>query len=168
MNQLKRIVDNVLAFAIICISSLLVICVIWQVVSRYILGMPSVVTDEIARFMFMWVGLMGAAYATSQKRHLAIDLLPQKLVGVPKKVLETVILLITMLFVCLIMIYGGGILVLDTLSQNQVSPALGIQMGWVYAVIPVSGCAILFYIILDLIGKFTHRPSSDDRVQQVN
>lgn len=166
MNQLKRIVDVLLAYAIICISSLLVICVLWQVASRYILGTPSVFTDEVARFMFMWVGLVGAAYATSQKRHLAIDLLTQKLTGAPKKYLEIFILLATMTFVSMVMIYGGMNLVTKTLSSGQISPALGIPMGWVYIAIPVSGAAILFYSIIDLFDKFTHDSSSDNRVQQ--
>ena len=166
MNQLKRIVDTLLAYAIICISSLLVLCVVWQVTSRYVLGTPSVFTDEVARFMFMWVGLVGAAYATSQKRHLAIDLLVMKLTGNARKYLEIVILLATITFVSLVMIYGGMNLVTKTLASGQISPVLGIPMGLVYVAIPVSGGAILFYSIIDLIEKFTNRSSSDNRVQQ--
>lgn len=163
MNYLKNIVDKILSYLVIIISSLLVICVLWQVISRYILGTPSVFTDEIARFMFMWVGLMGAAYAVSLKRHLAIDLLTQKLTGKSKLVSEIIILLSTMLFASLVMIYGGIGLVSKTLSTGQISPAIGMPMGLVYIAIPFSGCAILFYSLVDLINKLSHHSSGDNQ-----
>ena len=163
MNSLKKLVDTLLAYLVIAISTLLVGCVLWQVLSRYVLGTPSVVTDEIARFMFMWVGLMGAAYAVSLKSHLAIDLLTQKLTGTPKMISEVVILLATITFTCLVMIYGGINLVSKTLASGQISPALGFPMGYVYIAIPFSGCAILFYSIVDLINKFTSHSLSDNQ-----
>jgi TRAP-type C4-dicarboxylate transport system permease small subunit len=163
MNYLKNIVDKILALLVIVISSLLVICVLWQVISRYVLGAPSVFTDEVARFMFMWVGLMGAAYAVSLKRHLAIDLLCQKLTGTPKLISEIVILLATMLFAGLVMVYGGTALVSKTLATGQISPAIGIPMGLVYIAIPASGVAILFYSLVDLINKFSHHASGDNQ-----
>lgn len=155
MNAIKKVVDQFIAWIVIIISSVLVLCVIWQVFSRYCLGSPSVMTDEIARFMFMWVGLLGAAYAVSLKRHLAIDILTQKLTGTGKLISEVVILVITMLFASLVMIYGGYGLVQKTLSTQQMSPAMGIPMGWVYMAIPFSGLAILFYSLVDLCNKFT-------------
>lgn len=166
MNALKKMVDQFLAWAVILISSVLVICVLWQVFSRYCLGTPSVATDEIARFMFMWVGLIGAAYAVSLKRHLAIDLLTQKLTGNRKLVSEVVIILMTLLFAGLVMVYGGIGLVAKTLSTQQVSPALGIPMGYVYCAIPVSGIAIIFYSLVDLINKFTNSAASTSEAAQ--
>lgn len=163
MNRLKNVVDTLLSYLVIIISTLLVVCVLWQVISRYVLGTPSVFTDEIARFMFMWVGLMGAAYAVSLKRHLAIDLLTQKLTGTPKLISEVVILLSTITFTCLVMIYGGIGLVSKTLSSGQISPALGFPMGYVYVAIPFSGFAILFYSVVDLINKITNRSLSDNQ-----
>lgn len=163
MNSLKNVVDTLLSYLVIAISTLLVVCVLWQVISRYVLGTPSVFTDEIARFMFMWVGLMGAAYAVSLKRHLAIDLLTQKLKGKAKLVSEVVILLATITFTCLVMIYGGMNLVSKTLASGQISPALGFPMGYVYVAIPFSGCAILFYSVVDLINKLTGHSLSDNQ-----
>ncbi|MBK5073561.1 TRAP transporter small permease [Budviciaceae bacterium CWB-B4] len=159
MNTLKKMVDQFLAWAVILISSVLVLCVLWQVFSRYCLGTPSVATDEIARFMFMWVGLVGAAYAVSLKRHLAIDLLTQKLTGTRKLVSEVVIILMTLLFAGLVMVYGGLGLVQKTLSTQQLSPALGIPMGYIYFAIPFSGIAIIFYSLVDLLNKFTPHSS---------
>ncbi|WP_316931840.1 TRAP transporter small permease [Parabacteroides distasonis] len=52
---------------------------LWQVLSRYILVSPSSVTDELAGYLLIWVGLLGAAYVSGKNEHLAIDLLLQHL-----------------------------------------------------------------------------------------
>jgi hypothetical protein len=54
---------------------ILVLDVLWQVVSRYLLSSPSSFTDELAGFLLIWVGFIGAAYTTGLKGHLAIDIL---------------------------------------------------------------------------------------------
>lgn len=67
--------DRVLrAFLIACVL-ILVVCVTWQVSSRYLLNAPSTLTDEIGHFTLMWFALLAAAYVLGQRRHLAIDLL---------------------------------------------------------------------------------------------
>ena len=78
-GPVQRAVDAVLRVIISVIFAILVVCVVWQVVSRYVFGTPSTLTDELARFLFMWLALMGAAYSLGLKRHLAIDLLPLSL-----------------------------------------------------------------------------------------
>lgn len=98
MSKIVRLVNRVMAIFSVLLSAVLVVCVVWQVISRYVLGAPSIVTDELARFLFMWVGLIGAAYATGLKRHLAIDLLLLKMQGKNKTGLEVVILLVMIFF----------------------------------------------------------------------
>lgn len=152
MNRLTALLNKVLSTFCISLSSILVICVVWQVFSRYVLSTPSTTTDEIARFLFIWVGLMGAAYTLGQKRHLAIDLLAMKLEHSEKSLakLKLLISLISLIFATVIMIYGGSTLMLKTLSTGQISPALGIQMGLIYAAIPISGLFMSIYLLDDI------------------
>ena len=49
---------------------------------------PSSFTEEIARYLLVWVGILGGAYAVGKRIHLAIDLLPTKLEGRRKAMLE--------------------------------------------------------------------------------
>lgn len=147
-DRLVKTVDRLLAFLTVLISCLLVVCVCWQVFSRYVLGTPSTFTDELARFLFIWVGLIGAAYTTGKQRHLAIDLLTMKLQGRRKAFSQLVIQIAIAVFCALVMVYGGGGLMLRTLQTGQVSPALGVQMGYVYLAIPFSGVMMIFYSIV--------------------
>lgn len=162
MKKVITFMDKSLSLFCISLSSFLVICVVWQVFSRYVLNAPSTTTDEIARFLFIWVGLMGAAYTLGKKRHLAIDLMAMKLEHLPVKqaVLHLLINLVSLYFSTVIMLYGGGTLMLKTLATGQVSPALGIQMGLVYAAIPLSGLFMLVYLVQDMIANFSiiHQP----------
>ena len=73
--KLRVIIDKVIENFLVLITGILVLDVLWQVISRYLLKSPSSFTDELARFLLIWVGILGAAYATGKKMHLAIDVL---------------------------------------------------------------------------------------------
>lgn len=114
MNKLVTYINRGLAAFTVSLSTFLVFCVVWQVLSRYVLGKPSTVTDELARYLFMWVALIGAAYTTGLKRHLAIDLLTMKLKGKKKLVNEIVIQVAIALFSYVVLVHGGTQLALKT------------------------------------------------------
>lgn len=167
MKNLITIMNKTLSLFCISLSSLLVVCVTWQVFSRYVLNVPSTFTDEVARFLFIWVGLMGAAYTLGQKRHLAIDLLIMKLEHDISKLKKIKLLIdfISMVFASVIMVYGGGSLMLKTLETGQISPALGIEMGLVYAALPLCGLFMIIYILRDIfehLSLATTSPASSN------
>lgn len=126
----------------------LVLAVSWQVISRYVLSAPSVWTEELARFLLVWIGVLGASYAYRARVHLAIDLLPRKL-GVRKGAgLEAVNASLVGVFAAVVMMFGGGRLVLITWELNQISPALGWPMAVVYSVVPLSGALLMLFACL--------------------
>ncbi|NVK73319.1 TRAP transporter small permease [Marinomonas sp. CT5] len=152
MTKFIHVVDRILSRICVTLMVALVACVVWQVFSRYVLSSPSTSTDELARFLFIWVGLLGAAFTLGQKKHLAMDFLLLMLDGQKKASLQVLITLIGLFFASVIMVFGGGSLVLKTLSVGQVSPVLGLQMGWVYAAIPISGGCMILYLLRDLFA----------------
>ncbi|WP_137169509.1 TRAP transporter small permease [Marinomonas sp. FW-1] len=151
MAKFIHVVDRILSTICITLMVVLVSCVVWQVFSRYVLGAPSTSTDEIARFLFIWVALLGAAFTLGQKKHLAMDFVLLMLDGNKKATLQLVITLIGVFFAAVIMVYGGGSLMMKTLNVGQVSPVLGLQMGWVYSAIPISGVFMILYLVRDLV-----------------
>ncbi len=143
-EQIDRYTKN----ALVLLMGILVIDVIWQVFTRYILQSPSTFTDELARFLLIWVSLLGAAYASGKNMHLAIDLLPNKLEGDSHRRLNILINGLIISFAFFVMVIGGIWLVYYTMPQP--SPSLSIPMGIVYAVVPISGLLITYYKINDL------------------
>lgn len=153
MLKIRKYVDQFLGIALIITMTVLVLDVVWQVLARYIVKSPSSYTDELARFLLIWVGLLGSAYAMGKKKHLAIDILPSKLKGKPKKLLTTFISILIISFAILVLVVGGIRLVYITLHLNQISPALGIPLGYVYLILPFSGILIAFYAFLEILEK---------------
>ena len=153
VDKLKMMVDRVLGILLIVLMVVLVLDVVWQVLARYVVKSPSSFTDELSRFLLIWVGLFGAAYALGKKKHLAIDLLPNRLKGKKKKRLEAIINLIIILFALSVMVIGGIRLVFLTLTLEQVSAALGLPLGIVYLAIPLSGLLMIYYAAHDIIHR---------------
>ncbi|WP_417473978.1 TRAP transporter small permease [Leisingera sp.] len=159
---MRPFVDAFLKTVISVIFVMLVACVSWQVISRYILGTPSTVTDELARFLFMWLALIGGAYTMGLRRHLAIDLLTQKLTGRARALSEGFVLLAVAGFAGMVMVKGGGQLVMKTLASGQVTPALQIPMAYVYGAIPFAGAVILYFCAIFSFEIWRNGPSDPD------
>jgi TRAP-type C4-dicarboxylate transport system permease small subunit len=147
MSLLIKTLDYVLSRMSILIMSLLVLTVSLQVFMRYVIGSPVTFTEELSRFLLIWLGLLAASYAYRQRMHLALDLLVLKLKGKQRNVLNIIIHSLVALFSLLVLVYGGSQLVYLTWILDQHSPALGVSMSIVYLVLPVSGIAIVIYSI---------------------
>ncbi len=166
MESLRKNLDFVLSQLTIGIFVVLLLCVVWQVLARW-MGVESTYTDEAARFMFIWAGLFGAALGHGQKRHLAIDLLTNKLTGHKKAVSDAVIHILVILFAGSVMIYGGTKVIFNT--QGQLSAVMQIPIWIIYLAIPINGAAIVFYSFYDLLQLLikTNRSTHSSQEQGV-
>ena len=148
---LRQSIDKYLEKFLVAIMSILVIDVLWQVISRYVLSAPSSFTDELAGFLLIWVGLFGAAYVAGKKEHLAIDLLLQKSGPARRKFLEIFIAICICVFSLTVLVVGGTWLVYTRFALEVKSAALEIPLGYVYIVLPISGILIIFFTIDNMI-----------------
>lgn len=149
MNFHKKL-NKILEIVLIFIMSILVVDVLWQVTSRYILASPSSFTDELAGFLLIWVGMLGAAYVAGRNEHLAIDIFLQKSTGLRKKRIETIIQVLILIFAFTVMVIGGSWLVYTRFALGVKSAALELPLGYVYIVLPLSGLLITYYSIINL------------------
>ena len=160
-NRLKIAVDRVIAAFSVTVMVALVVCVVWQVFSRYVLNQPSTLTDELARFLMIWVGLLGAAYTVGAQRHLSIDLLAMSLNKRKQAMLSMLINLLIFAFAGSVIVTGGLKLIDKTLSTSQVSAAMQIPMGYVYIILPLSGAIMMFYALWFIYQGIQQLKSSD-------
>jgi TRAP-type C4-dicarboxylate transport system permease small subunit len=145
MENIFKTLNSIVEKLLIFIFGLMVIDVIWQVASRYLLSKPSSFTEELARFLLIWLVVLGAAYLNGQKKHLSMDFLLNKLSPDQKVKRLKIIEIMMALFAFVVMVIGGGNLVFTTLLLGQESPALHMPLGYIYAIVPFSGLLILFY-----------------------
>ena len=149
---MRKKVDKALEIFLIFSMSVLVLDVLWQVISRYVLSSPSSFTDELAGFLLIWVGLSGAAYVAGKNEHLAIDLMLQRSGPVRKKILNITINMSILLFSFFVLIVGGIWLVYTRFALEVKSAALEIPLGYVYLILPLSGLLIVYYTTDNIIG----------------
>lgn len=147
MKSLIRVIDTVLTKALILLMLALVGAVLWQVFSRYLFASPSSWTEEVARFLLIWISLLGAVYAFRTGMHLGLDVLPKKLSGRSARTLKVFTLVMVLMFSATVLLTGGANLVMLTWELRQYSAVLGLPMAFVYMVIPVSGTLICLYAL---------------------
>lgn len=150
---MRNKIDGVLSKTLVVIMSIMVINVLWQVFTRYVTGDPSSFTDELARYLMIWIGVLGAAYVSGRNLHVAIDILPQRQNKRMQKKLKVIVTLLIILFVFFAFVIGGSRLVYISYVLGQQSPALRLPLAVVYVIIPISGLLIMYYKISDLNTK---------------
>jgi len=148
--KVKKILDKALEILVMVVVAVLVVDVLWQVFTRYVLKNQSSWTDELAIFLLIWVALLGAAVALNRGAHLGIDYFVGKLDKKTRIYIEIFAFFCIACFAFFVMILGGIDLV-KTLVQT--SPALGIRMGYVYLAVPISGSFMLLYSVLALAER---------------
>lgn len=142
---MKTKVDTILGWVLVVMLGVMTLDVLWGVFTRYVMANQASWSEELARFLLIWIGILGAAYASGQRMHLSIDLLNEK----PLRLIAALVIL----FALSVMVVGGTRLVLLTAELGQTSPALGLPMSLVYAVVPLSGLLIIYYQLPDLKAR---------------
>lgn len=153
MSSIKTKIDAVLGKILVAIMGIMVINVLWQVFTRFVLGNPSSFTDELARFLMIWLGVLGAAYVSGKNMHVAIDLLPSRANEKRQARMRNTVDMLIILFAFAALVVGGLRLVYISYILGQHSPALQIPMALVYITIPISGTLIIYFKIDKLINR---------------
>lgn len=149
LHSIRKGIDLVLSSACAVVFGLMVIVGTYQIVTRYFFNSPSTVSEELLTYSFTWMALLASAYVFGKRDHMRMGFVADKLTGTPKKVLDIVIECLNMLLAASIMVYGGYTIM--NLSMTQITASLGIPMGVVYIVVPLSGILIVLYSILNII-----------------
>jgi len=152
-KSIKKVLDHSLELLVMVVVAVLVVDVLWQVFTRFILKNPSTWTEELAIFMLIWVSLLGAAVALNRGAHLGIDYFVGKLSPRKRLYTEVFVFFCISTFSLCVMVLGGSDLVISTLKLQQMSPALGIKVGYVYLAIPISGFFLVLYSTIGLVER---------------
>ena len=147
MQRLYQSINKIIEVMLVIIFGLLVVVVLSQVFGRYVLNQSFSFTEEFARFALIWLSILGAAYLSGQREHLSMDYLLRKLSPDKRRKRQQKIEMLMFVFALLVMVVGGGNLVYTTLYLGQVSPAMNVSLGYIYAIVPVSGLLMMFYAI---------------------
>lgn len=164
LATIHKTVDRIILGITLPLMVLMLGCVVWQVVARYGLSISTSFSDELSRFLFIWISLLGAAYVLGKRGHIAITGLTDMAPPGARRGFELLSMSLVLVFTVAVLIFGGWLLVDKALRLGQISPAMQIPMGYVYLVIPFSGVLTVFYTLLLLAETLSGKVHSDSQV----
>lgn len=150
-------VVKLLELVLISIFALLVLDVLMQVFSRYIFGTSFSWTEEFARFLLIWMTMIGAAYLNAKRDHLSMDFIFEKLSNEGKRKASMLIEVCVFLFALIVIVIGGSNLVFTTLHLGQLSGSLRIPLGYIYSILPISGLLIMTFSCYHIFNIYTRK-----------
>lgn len=159
----KKRLDRSLGAVLVAMMAVAVLNVLWQVTARFVLGDPSTVTQDLARYLLIWLSILGASYVVGQRGHLALELLVENLSGRALRVVQFVILGCVAAFALFVMVVGGLRFVYIQATLGQTSPTLEWPLWTVYAVIPLSGLIMLVYTAIHTLQLRSGELGTDPR-----
>jgi TRAP-type C4-dicarboxylate transport system permease small subunit len=149
MTAVKNMLDRVLAGCCVVLFAALVLDVGWQVFARQVLDAPSGWSEELAKYLFIWLGLLGGAWVFGERGHVAADLAVQRMPERVQRVMAVLVQLCTLTFAVLVLIWGGYQVV--HLTWDQTLAGLPGKVGWMYLALPISGVITAFYNVYHVI-----------------
>ena len=118
--------------------------VLLQVLMRYLFAYPNPWSEEVSRFCFIWVSLLGASLAVEHRAHFGFDQVTKALAPRAKRAVERFAGAVVLLFSLLLI--ATGIALMD-LTMGERSPALNLPVALVYAAAPVSGVLMVVHLL---------------------
>lgn len=123
-----------------------------QVLTRFVLHLPFIWSEEVARFLFFWTVLLGAAISVRRRRHFVLDVSMGRLAGsrgIAGRILDFVPDLCVLGFSLFLLVQGityarAGLLRTATNSN--------LNMALVFAAIPVFAALVIAYTVVNLLA----------------
>lgn len=132
VGVLNRVVGWVMA---LCLAVMTVL-ISWQVFARFVVGDSLTFSEEVSRFLMIWMTMLGAAYAARQGSLLAVDLVPELLHGRTRLVVSMAAHVVSIVFYVVLAVYGWQI---AQAVAFQSAPATGVSMFWPMFALCVGG-----------------------------
>ena len=148
LHKFRHGLDTVLSWVCALLFAAMVVVGTYQIVTRYFFGRPSTVSEELLTYSFTWMALLSSALVFGKRDHMRMGFLADKITGTPRKVLEII-------SECLVLLLAAVGVSIMKLTMTQVTASLGIPMGTVYTVLPLSGALIVVYSVLNIIDLAT-------------
>ncbi len=157
--------------AVVTVVMLSMTCVIFfittiTVFTRYVLNFVPSWSEEVPRYLLVWITYLGAGLAVNYKEHISLDfffnLMPVRARQIGAMILNVLIAIVGLIMV----VYGIGLV---NYFGDDLMESIPVRNFWLYLVMPVSGVLMLLYIIQQMWKQFLglgekQEPSSSDMV----
>lgn len=162
-TRLCRLLGNVFLSVSAVLLLIMSLTVGWQVWGRYVLNETPIAAEPLSLIFMLYLCLLGAAVGVREGYHMGMLVFLELLPPAARRVCEGVSLLLVCGF-AIGMVWYGGHLAIVTAHDNI--PSVDIPQGLFYAALPLSGAAIILFVIERLsavaLGKTIDKDSYRD------
>ena len=161
MKQLKKVsntVNSIVSYTGMVLFVVLVVACVSQVFFRFVLNNSLSWTEELARYCFSWMHLIGSSLLIEGSGHATVTVIMDLMHGMARRVLDTVIELI-IFFNGVIMLYSGTVLAYS--SRTNLSTAMSIPMWIINSSVAVGGLLLMFQAFVKLAVVWLDKPEQE-------
>ncbi len=142
-----RLMDGITAvtkWAMLAMTVCIFAIILVTVVTRYLMGFVLSWSEEVPRYLLVWISLLGTALAVERKDHIGFDAVFNRLPATVRRILG-VVLDLGIAFVALVMLYYGADFV--RMFGTDLMESIPVTNFWLYIAMPISGGLILLYLV---------------------
>ena len=140
MRRLVKVVNRVAELVAQTLLGVMVVVVFVQVIFRFFIQQPLSWSEEVARYVFVWIIWMGAAVMVKQNGHPGMDLLTKSFPPRWQRATEVVMSLLYTATLLTVVVTGFALV---RANMSQPSPAMELPIGIPYAAIPLAAVIML-------------------------
>ena len=140
--------DALFLWSAAALTGVFFVCVVVQILVRYLLEYPLPWTEEVSRYAFVWASFLAAAPIVGRNQHFMIDMLVESLKGNAKRLCLILAAVCTLAFTLLLAVYGSR---WAWRMMPVRSSVLELSQGGVYAIVPLAGAYMSLHTLLRLL-----------------
>lgn len=147
MGLIKKISDKLNRGTEILIAILLAvmsIVIFMQVVYRYVFHASLPWSEELGRYILVYLTFLGASVAVKRNSHIGVEMVVKLLPRSIAKVLEWVANAISFVFFAILIVYGSKVV---KITMTQLSPAMHVKMGYIYMAVVIGAVLMTMHLL---------------------
>lgn len=150
LSSAENVINSIMQRAAFAALVAMLVVITMQIVFR-VFFQALTWSEEVARYLLVWITFLGASIAYKHGRHIAVTFVVDALPAGPGRLVRAATIAISMAFFAVVAFTGVKYM---NLQSAQVSASLRISMGLVYSIIPLSSATMLFYGLVDMLDLF--------------
>ncbi|MCP4021194.1 MAG: TRAP transporter small permease [Desulfobacteraceae bacterium] len=151
LNRISSQLNRIIEFSLFILGISMAIIVASQVFSRYVLNHSLFWSEELARYLLVWLTFLGATSAYKRNAHPGVDIFYIRMRAAKKKICNLIVFLASMTLFSVMIVYGFQF---AYFIRNQITPALSIPKWFIFIIIPVSGMIFMIHCLANLMELY--------------
>ena len=142
-GSFERVLVTLNRWIVIAMMAVMVLLVFMNVVSRYIFNHSIIWAEEVSQYLMVWVAFLAAGLALREGRHVAIEILQDRLPSTTRRMTRHFVALLLVVFMGILIVLGFQF---AHFAWDQESPVLNIPLGIPYLAVPIGALLLMIHL----------------------